>query len=190
VTRAMDELRYAIVGLTVSKEDVTETVPVAWADSLREARLELAKHPGSGTWQEHTEYEIHLVRNGQDLGSLALIEAMHGQRVPADEPDCVSCPVCSGLREVETASQKYGSNYPDTSLPEAARLLELVFDFKPGSERARQLRRCPQCGTFYLYESDYEYFAFGSEDEQRLVRLDPPAAAVYCAEADRPPASG
>jgi len=183
----VDELRYAIVRLTVSKEDVMAAVPVAWADSLREARLELAKHPDSGTWQEHNEYEIHLLRNGRDLGSLALIQAMHGPRVPAGEPDCVSCPICSGLRQVETAWQKFGSNYPDTSLPEAAGLLEPVFDFNPGSQRARQLRRCPQCGTFYLYESDYEYFAFGSEDEQRLTRLDPPAAAVYCAEARWPP---
>lgn len=179
----MDEIRYAIVRLTVSKEDVMETVTVAQADSLRDARAELAKHHGSGTWQEHTEYEIHLLRNDRDLGSLALIQAMHGQWIPADEPDLSSCPICSELGAVETAFQKFGSDYPDTSLPEAARLLEPFFDFKPGSERARQLLRCPRCGTFYLYESDYEYLAFGSEDEQRLTRLDPLAAAVYCAEA-------
>lgn len=179
----MDERRYAIFRLTISKDDLVDSLPVATAESLNEARKELARHPDGGSWQERHEHEIHLLFNGRDMGSLEMIRTLHGDPDPAGTAGSAACPLCAELRAVETASRKFGSPYPDTELPEAAGRLTVDHDFNPGGERARQLRRCPCCGTFYLYESHYESFAFGSEREERLTRLDSPEAAIYRAEA-------
>ena len=90
-----------------------------------------------------------------------------------------TCSICSQLKKKETAFQKFGSNYPDTFLPEASEKLEIVIDFKPSSERKKQLRKCPRCGIYYLYQSDYEYFPGGTEDEQELIRLTESEAKKY-----------
>jgi hypothetical protein len=90
-----------------------------------------------------------------------------------------TCTVCAELRTDEWASQKYGWEENDTSLPAAAGRLVVVRDFKPHSSRLQQLRQCPECGTYYLYETDYEYLVNGSEDEQHLHRLTPAEAAAY-----------
>lgn len=34
-----------------------------------------------------------------------------------------------------------------------------------------RLLRCPTCGAWFLYRSDYEYLVSGTEDEQWLERL-------------------
>ena len=97
------------------------------------------------------------------------------------EPDPVrqNCSICSSLRRAEYASQKYGWPENDTALPIAANGLVLIRDFKPLSDRARQLQRCPECGAWFLYETDYEYLVNGSEDEQTLTRLTEAEAAAY-----------
>ncbi len=81
------------------------------------------------------------------------------------------CSICSGLKDKEYAFQKYQSNYADSYLPESSHKLILVKDLKKNSGRLKQLKQCPECRTYYLYETDYEYFAFGSEDEEFLTRL-------------------
>lgn len=81
------------------------------------------------------------------------------------------CTICGDFKDKEYATQKYGSAYPDTYLPENYKHLVIIKDLRPNSERLKQILQCPQCGTYYLYETDYEYFAFGSEDEQTLSRL-------------------
>ena len=81
------------------------------------------------------------------------------------------CPICSGLADREEGRQKFGWPEHDVELPPAVRRLELVRDLRPGSDRKRQLLRCPLCGTEYRLETDYEYLANGTEDEQVLVRL-------------------
>ena len=90
-----------------------------------------------------------------------------------------NCEICTLLSDKETAYQKYGSNYPDTFLPEASGRLTILKDFKPLSERKLQLRQCPICGTYYLYTTDYEYYMNGSEDEQTLTRLTYAEAEIY-----------
>lgn len=80
------------------------------------------------------------------------------------------CSICSKLDDKEYAMQKYGWD-DNTSLPEAANRLVVIFDFKPGSDRKKILEQCNECGTFYLYETDYEYLVNGSEDEESLTRL-------------------
>lgn len=89
-----------------------------------------------------------------------------------------SCSICSQLADRESAFQKYGSD-DNTYLPAAWESLVLVKDFKPYSSRKQQLYRCPECGTLYLYETDYEYLVNGSEDEEHLTRLTANQAAEY-----------
>jgi hypothetical protein len=98
---------------------------------------------------------------------------------PEAERRYLSCATCGELKAEEFASQKYGWEEYDTSLPAAVGSLILVADLKPGGSRALQLLACPACGTYYLYRSDYEYLAGGSEDEQSLSRLTDEAAAAY-----------
>ena len=90
-----------------------------------------------------------------------------------------TCSICSHLKDQETASQKYGWEENDTYLPAAAALLTIVRDLKRDSSRKLQLQQCPVCGTFYLYQLDYEYLINGSEDEETLNRLSPAQAADY-----------
>lgn len=80
------------------------------------------------------------------------------------------CTICSVLSDREHAEQKFGSEN-DTHLPEAASRLLDVFDFQPYGSRKRLLKRCPECGACYLYESDYIYLVNGSEDDEYLTRL-------------------
>lgn len=89
-----------------------------------------------------------------------------------------TCGICSQLSNKESAFQKFGSDY-GTSLPEASEKLEVVIDFKPNSGRKLQLKKCPECGTYYLYKTDYDYYINGSEDEQELTRLTESQASEY-----------
>jgi hypothetical protein len=74
------------------------------------------------------------------------------------------------LSDREHAAQKHGCD-DGTSLPrEAGGLVELL-DLSPEGSRRKILLACPECGTRYLYESDYTYLVNGSEDEQTLIRL-------------------
>jgi hypothetical protein len=77
------------------------------------------------------------------------------------------------------ASQKYGWEENNTYLPAAAGKLTVVKDLKPNSSRKLQVQQCPECGTYYLYRSDYEYLVNGSEDEEYLTRLSIEEAGEY-----------
>jgi hypothetical protein len=89
------------------------------------------------------------------------------------------CSICSQLADYESADQKYGHEEGNTYLPAAANSLTVVRDFKPYSNRKLQLQRCPQCETYYLYRTDYEFLVNGSEDEEELTRLTDEEAAEY-----------
>ena len=91
------------------------------------------------------------------------------------------CSICSQLADNESAYQKYGHAEDDTYLPAAANSLQVVRDFKPHSSRKLQLQQCPQCATYYLYRTDYEFLVNGSEDEEELTRLTDETAAMYLA---------
>jgi uncharacterized C2H2 Zn-finger protein len=84
----------------------------------------------------------------------------------------LSCSICSHLGDTEWATQKYGWEDDDTYLPIASNELIIILDLKPNSSRSLQLMQCPKCNTYYRYESDYEYLANGSEDDQCLKRLN------------------
>lgn len=89
------------------------------------------------------------------------------------------CSICSRLGDDEHAFQKYGWEEDNTYLPEASDSLVVVKDFRPYDSRKFQLQQCPECGTYYLYRTDYEYLVNGSEDEEFLTRLTPEQAAKY-----------
>lgn len=92
-----------------------------------------------------------------------------------------NCSLCSSLNDYERGFQKSGEG---TFLPQLAEKLIILYDLNPHSfdlggnpplqipsSRLMQLRQCPQCETFYLYRTDYEFLWGGSEDEQILERL-------------------
>jgi hypothetical protein len=89
------------------------------------------------------------------------------------------CTICPTLADQARAAQKFGWEEHNTHLPAAVGRLKVVNDYRPYSSRKLQLRRCPECGTYYLYRSDYEYLVNGSEDEEYLTRLTDEQAAEY-----------
>ena len=93
----------------------------------------------------------------------------------------LDCSICSRLAAYESAYQKYGHAEDNTYLPAAAGSLQIVKDFKPYGSRKLQLQQCPQCATYYLYRTDYEFLVNGSEDEEELTRLTDETAAMYLA---------
>jgi hypothetical protein len=102
-----------------------------------------------------------------------------GPQQPDRPPPHTRCSICSQLADHEYAFQKYGWEDDSTYLPPASNQLKLVRDFAPGSSRAKQLKQCPECETYYLYTSDYEYLVNGTEDEDDLRRLTSSEAAEY-----------
>ena len=90
------------------------------------------------------------------------------------------CTICSQLGDEEYGYQKYGWEVQDIYLPAAWKSLTLVKDLKPSwDDRKLQVFQCPQCGTYYLYRTDYEYLVNGTEDEEFLTRLTGAEAAEY-----------
>jgi hypothetical protein len=89
------------------------------------------------------------------------------------------CRICSSLQDQEYAFQKYGWEQDNTHLPAAASHLKVVRDFRPYDSRKQQLQQCPECGTYYLYRTDYEFLVNGSEDEEYLTRLTEEQATEY-----------
>ena len=90
------------------------------------------------------------------------------------------CDVCSSLSESEYGYSKYGWLDHAINLPDAFGSLVMVKNLKPLSgDRQLLLYRCPGCGAWFLYRSDYEYLTNGTEDEQFLTRLSEEEAAEY-----------
>lgn len=90
-----------------------------------------------------------------------------------------NCRVCSKLSDKEYARQKYGWEENNTYLPDAASQLKEIKDFLPYGSRKSILKQCQECGTYYLYETDYEYLVNGTEDEEFLTRLSDEEAKKY-----------
>jgi hypothetical protein len=89
------------------------------------------------------------------------------------------CSICSQLKDYERGIQVVGKEEQDRFVPEIAGQLKFVKTLKPGGCRYTQLHQCPECGTYYTYRTDYEYLAFGSEDEQILTRLTDEEGVEY-----------
>ncbi len=60
-------------------------------------------------------------------------------------------------------------------MPASAAKLEVVGApfFQPSTNYTNCcLKRCPECGTYYLWDFEYEYLVNGSEDDLNLTRLN------------------
>ena len=92
----------------------------------------------------------------------------------------VGCGICSQLSDQEQALEKVYGDEEDTHLPEAADRLGVVRDIRSGHPGLRLLQ-CPECETYYLYRSLYEFLIGfgGSYDEYFLTRLTDDVAADY-----------
>lgn len=91
-----------------------------------------------------------------------------------------NCAICTQIGPYSRGLQCGGREEEDSFLPEAGEKLVLIRDLKPWSgTRQLVVRQCPECGTYYLYKTDYEYLATGSEDEQELTRLTAEEAQAY-----------
>jgi hypothetical protein len=89
------------------------------------------------------------------------------------------CSICSGLADYDIGFQKIGREEQATHLPDAADSLRVVRELVPNCNGVRQLKRCPECATYYLYREEYEFLIGGSEDEQQLTRLTPEEATEH-----------
>ncbi len=108
-----------------------------------------------------------------------------------DTPEArhVRCSICSQLNDWNQASQEVQGSDDDTYLPDAADKLKVIRDIKPGHPGLR-LKQCPECGTYYLYYSIYEFLIPGSYDEYYLVRLTDEVGADYLAGRRSEPLKG
>lgn len=106
------------------------------------------------------------------------------------EAPYLHCSICSQLSNYHYGFQKNGWEDDNSYLPGAAYQLELVKELKPnGGDRVLDLKQCPECKTYYLYRTDYEFLVGGTEDEQELSRLTEAEAARYL-EPPPPDAAG
>ncbi len=104
-----------------------------------------------------------------------IIRWMQHGKVTVDE----HCSLCSSLEDEEYGLQKFGWPQDDCYIPAAADRLEIV---RGDSHTQLQIRRCPQCGTYYFHKTSYEYLVNGSEDEQILTRLTEKEAKKYLSQ--------
>ena len=99
--------------------------------------------------------------------------------MPADPTP--PCSICAQLSDYHRGYQVRGSEKYDTFLPAAAASLKTVKELKPGDERRLDIQRCPECGTFYLFKTNFEFLIGGSDEEQHLQRLTNDEAIRYAA---------
>lgn len=78
-----------------------------------------------------------------------------------------SCGICSAIPSPSRASVVYPDSLAEALAPNFAKL----EDFSVGYGRT-SIRRCPECGSLYLYYYCYEYIHTASEEEAELRRLD------------------
>ena len=90
-----------------------------------------------------------------------------------------SCSLCRALDGNERGFQDGGQPQYNHYLPRAAAKLKEVRNLRPSGSRELWLKQCPRCDTYYLYRTDYEFLAGGSEDEQFLSRLTDEEAEKY-----------
>ncbi|MCB8946126.1 MAG: hypothetical protein H6658_20465 [Ardenticatenaceae bacterium] len=100
----------------------------------------------------------------------------------------LTCPICSQLRDKEYAIEHVHASEEDNELPEAASQLKIAREFRS----SLRLLQCPECQTYYLYRSIYEFLVGfgGSYDEYYLWRLTDKVGAEYHAGRRSQPLQG
>ena len=145
-----------------------------WADLLRADRIHGRLQSGELGALNHLKLKFRTgvvtifpftLENGWDV--VAFVEKIERRK---------SCEICAALGEYKYASQKGGEG---DSLPGAAASLRDVCEIIPGKNRTPVLQQCPSCQRYYLYETEYEYLVYGSEESQSLSRLTDEDAEKY-----------
>lgn len=168
--------RPAAVPLTGLRADWRSIVTKRERDPVRAARAEKAGLPSlAAYWAYEERYERaaldHLDRvwkaveprpGGNSGEAAAPLPATISDEALARRFVAISdCEICRGLDEFQRALTKGGE--VETAFPvQASRLIDHEL--------------CPVCGTYYLYETSYEFIYGGSEDEEKLTRLTPTQA--------------
>ena len=109
----------------------------------------------------------------------------------APEARHLTCSICSQLSDREEALEHVQASDDDTHLPEAASRLQVAYEIQPGHPGLRVMR-CPECRTYYLFRSVYEFLIGfgGSYDEYFLWRLPDEIAGDYLAGLRSQPLKG
>lgn len=177
-----DSIACQPVDAFIQHEDEEEDVKVIAVDAENPPEVDLSQ-----TVDLIQAFIIEIFNNAPEIrisfsalfGKEKTIQVIQAAQSAAKTQSGAPCAICPSLQDEEYAFQKYGWPEDDTFLPAAAARLVTVRDLRPSGSRALLLKRCLQCGTYYLYRTDYEYLVNGSEDEQFLTRLTPEQAAEY-----------
>lgn len=85
------------------------------------------------------------------------------------QPRHLTCSICSQIRDYESATEYVHQFENNSELPQAANKLKVAREIKSSF----QLKQCPECDTYYLYRTHYEFLIGfgGSYDEAMLKRI-------------------
>lgn len=86
-----------------------------------------------------------------------------------------TCSLCRDIPDRCRAFSKGGDKTEDT-IPPAVEKMAVVgapFYNQETSHSNWCLLRCPECGTYYDWDFEYEYLVNGSEDDINVTRLNP-----------------
>ena len=100
---------------------------------------------------------------------------MPPRRKPAPSLTHATCSICRDIPDRCRSFDK-GSETVENTIPSAVSKLAIVgapFYHQETSHSNWCLLRCPECGTCYDWDFEYEYLAGGSEDDLTVTRLSP-----------------
>ncbi len=93
----------------------------------------------------------------------------------------LNCSICSRLAPSQSATYYVLNPEQNIEFPEP--VLNAIRQLKKAKELSfnSDLMQCPECNTYYLYKSTYEYLVggSGSYDEYTLSRLDDETGKKY-----------
>ena len=99
------------------------------------------------------------------MGHMDIVAALMGE--PKGSPK--SCTYCATLPEYVSADIRHGE-----SLPPAADGLEVL-----GGGKRNQIRRCPTCGSYFKYQSEYDSTLFDYDEDESLARISKEEASEH-----------
>lgn len=102
-----------------------------------------------------------------------------------DAPAWQTCAMCSPLEEAAFGAKRPSDEY--TEVPVRQWYLPVLGapTFRANVDRGWCVQQCPACRTYYLSESDYEYFVNGAtEDSSSFTRLTDAEAAPWLAKVE------
>lgn len=92
-----------------------------------------------------------------------------------------SCSICSNLQEHQSATEYVLSPEENIDFPE--NVLNAIGKLKKVKEisSSTDIFQCPECGSYYMYSTSYEYLigGSGSYDEYNLTRMNDETAKKF-----------